>query len=419
MPIRVQCPACGDVTHFADNDAGLAVGCLACGRHFRVPVPAPKPAHVPPRIVESSPLFANLASTLPAAASPVCAAQQQQQQQTVPRAARRRPIRPAGSKSRWRTYGLFLALVCGAGVAVVLMIPKRDAKGVTAIAQSATQPSSRPTTSAAPVPTDGRVENLPAGGVVSLVDLPAPLAPRSYTPATAPVGFVGLEGVECKGKILIDSYDSAAGPYDAQTAGDRAPLVSNGSIRLGGEGSRFRCVVHPGPGHRVEMSHSLALPQPAQPLAARVVAPPVRLDPFAHDSANEDLPERYYRNGNLHLTGGRTLALASGVYYLNDVSLDPTSTLRADGPVTLLVSGTLTLQGSIETANNRAAECRFRVTGSRPVTIGNRGTLVLDLYAPQSACDISGDGNVFGAVVARSLRVTGGRRLHFDEAVGK
>src|SRR5436190_17079216 len=47
MPIRVECPRCHDSAYFADNDAGLAVACLACGQHLRIPAVQPKPRPTP------------------------------------------------------------------------------------------------------------------------------------------------------------------------------------------------------------------------------------------------------------------------------------------------------------------------------------------------------------------------------------
>ena len=85
MPIRVECTRCRDVTHFADNDAGLAVACLACGQHLRVPhLPKPQAAVRPIALPdEPPPLFANLKHDPDVIAAPV------QHAQASPRPAKR------------------------------------------------------------------------------------------------------------------------------------------------------------------------------------------------------------------------------------------------------------------------------------------------------------------------------------------
>jgi hypothetical protein len=193
-------------------------------------------------------------------------------------------------------------------------------------------------------------------------------------------------------------------------------LLSNGPITLAGKGE-IRGGVRPGERTPFKPARHVEVTGPTACLAGPLAVPPLRLDPFAHDSANAALPADAYRKGNLSVAGGRTIVLPAGVYYLNDVTVDAGGTLRCAGPVTLLVSGRVNLVGKVETHESRPAHCRLRVTGSQPVTIAHHNTLFLDCYAPQSAVDVSGRGDLFGSIVGRTLRVAGDRPLHVDESL--
>jgi hypothetical protein len=239
---------------------------------------------------------------------------------------------------------------------------------------------------------------------------------RHYTPPTAPVGFIGFDRIDLTGHLQIDSYDAATGPYTPDTARAAAPLLSNGPIRLQGEGN-IRGQIHSADALPVKIPKRLQVTGSTDPLPIRLPAPPVTLDPFAQDSANAALPREFYKAGNLTLWGAHQLTLPRGVYYLNDVNIDSPATLRLQGPVTLLISGRLTIAGNIETQSNRPAHCRIRITGDKPVTITQKNTLYLDLYAPQSPIEITGKGDLHGSIVARTLRINGSRPMHFDESL--
>ncbi|MDB5323526.1 MAG: hypothetical protein JWN40_5157 [Phycisphaerales bacterium] len=418
MPIRVECPGCHDVTHFADNDAGLAVACLACGRHLRVPKKsAPVAKTVARTLIDQDPPLA-LPDDRPTAATPV-------QAPTSPR----RPVQPARPKGRWRTYMLLVVLLSCAGTAIALVVKNRASHSITPLAQNngtptttVTPPATQrttlkiaatfPTTSPAPVTVAAATQPLPSSRPA-----PAPAVARHYTPDTAPVGFIGFDRVEITGHIEVDSYDAAIGRVGAGATHAAAPLLSNGPIQLTGDGE-IRGSVRSAGTTPVKASKHLHISGPiSPPLPARVPAPPVTLDPFAHDSANAALPNEFYKNGNLNLYGAHQIAIPAGVYYLNDLNIDSPATLRLQGPVTLLVSGRLSIGGNIDTHDNRPADCRIRVTGDKPVTIANKNTLFLDLYAPQSPIDITGKGHLYGSIVGKTLRITGTRPLHFDESL--
>jgi hypothetical protein len=420
MPIRVECTRCQDVTHFADNDAGLAVACLSCGQHLRVPqMPKERPV-VTPVVVpdEPPPLFANYKHDPDggAVAPPV-------------RQAARRAKRPAAGRSKWRAYGILLAVLGVGAMAVTYEVQRR--RSASAVAQpdprrsapAATQPVQVVVASvkqpAPSKPAPGVIEKAPAvkPALASFETRPQPASTgRPYTPVNAPVGFVGLERLEYTGRLLADSYNAAAGVYGGDNVRSNGRLLSNGEILLAGDGE-LRGFAHPGPGQTLKPSKKVSVTGSTSPLISKLQAPPVRLDPFAHDSANANLPDKFFKNGNLVVYGKHTVAIPAGVYYLNDLAIESSATLHCDGPVTLLVSGQVSLAGTIEPPDNRPANCRIRVTGDRPIAITQKHELFVDLYAPQSVVTVSGKGDVYGSIVARRLHVNGRGALHFDESL--
>jgi len=167
---------------------------------------------------------------------------------------------------------------------------------------------------------------------------------------------VGLERLDIAGPVDVDSYDGAAGAYVRGAARNASVLLSNGPIMLAGAGE-VRGAVRPGERSPLKAPKRVDVAGSTACLAGRLAAPPVKLDPFAHDSANATLPTDLLKNGNLIITPGRKVVLPAGVYYVNDVVIDAGATLRCTGPVTLLVSGRVHVAGAIDTCDSRPAHC--------------------------------------------------------------
>lgn len=436
MPIRVECPHCRKLTYFADNDAGLAVSCLACKAHLRVPAATPAPKAAAPVALpdEPPPLFANTPRHLLAA--PITAETVSKELPTERQAPRQRRLRPASPRSRWRLYAIIVAIPAAVTLAMVLKhrhVPQPQEQvrqdQPTTHPPGATQVAIAPSTRATPKPpVDSQPKNKPAipaappasKPVLASITPAAPLKARdavsSYTPAAAPVGFVGLERIDLAGRTLIDSYSSDVGPYSRAAARANAILLSNGPIGLNADGD-IRAAVHAGVASNGKARKNLTITGSTERLAARLSAPSVELDPFAHDSANSALPGEVFKSGNFFLRSKHPLSLPGGVYYVNDFTVDAAATLRLEGPVTVLASGQVCIYGMIETCEGRPAHLRIRSTGEKPVNIARNNALFLDLYAPQSAIQISGNGDIFGSIVGKTLRINGARNLHFDETL--
>lgn len=433
MPIRVECPRCHKVTYFADNDAGLAVACLDCKTHLKVPIPqaAPKPMTPIVHPDEPPPLFSNTPRHLlvaPPSAQPAAA--------QAPRhhPAKSRPVRPASPRSRWRLYGiLFCVGALGIALAVINKYLQDNSDTRETRNLQSTQPASQPVAATtrpaspiakAPAPATQPIVVAPPPDlkppIVASIS-PAPILPQAappkiYTPAGAPVGLVGVDRIDMGGKTLIDSYNSAVAPYTKESAQPNAAILSNGVIQLNVEG-QIRAAVHSGLATPIKPGKKLTIIGPTDPLTAPLLAPMVELDPLSHDSANANLPVEYVHNGNFNIDGKKSATLPGGVYYVNDLVIVSTATLHLEGPATFLVSGQVSLIGKIETHDQRPGNCRIRLTSDKPVTITHTNNLYVDLYAPQSPIRIDGKGDLYGSIVGRTLTVNGNRNFHFDESL--
>src|SRR5438105_5994624 len=162
MPIRVECPRCHDTAYFADNDSGLAVACLACGQHLRVPAIPPKPRPMPmPQPIEAAERPLRLPPTPQSPSAPAAPVNVPPEARTVSAPVRRPAtraaahVRPAPAKGKWRIYTLlFGLLITGTLGGLVVAWFINLSKSATAplarneIAASSSPPASRATVAA-------------------------------------------------------------------------------------------------------------------------------------------------------------------------------------------------------------------------------------------------------------------------------
>ncbi|HYE21479.1 MAG TPA: hypothetical protein VEA69_23730, partial [Tepidisphaeraceae bacterium] len=252
---------------------------------------------------------------------------------------------------------------------------------------------------------------------VAVAPAPAPAPAPAATPL--PLGIIGLDAVELHGTVTIDAYDSATDEYDDDKAADTALLASNGPVRLFGE-AKVKGSVRPGPDAPLKLSKKTKVTGSTASIERALVAAPVDVAALAAGATRAaELPEGVLSNGNLTLAGKRAVAIPAGVYDVRDLTIDTRATLRCDGPVTLLVRGRVTVMGAIEAHQNRPKNLVIKVAGPGPVVLATRADVYADLYAPQSSLDVSGKGDFFGRLTARTVKVSGRWGFHVDQSLGK
>lgn len=124
---------------------------------------------------------------------------------------------------------------------------------------------------------------------------------------------------------------------------------------------------------------------------------------------------------NVNVTAGATLTLKAGTYFINSLKLTGNSkVVVASGPVILNFAGVD--QGiPADFAGGAIINTTF-IPGNFRVLYAGTGTLKLTggtttsaaVYAPNADAEISGGAHYFGAVVAETIKLTGGVKMHVD-----
>jgi hypothetical protein len=110
--------------------------------------------------------------------------------------------------------------------------------------------------------------------------------------------------------------------------------------------------------------------------------------------------------------------MPGGPYYFRDMLLNGGAILNITGDVTIYVTRDLTFNGGsyVNNLTAKAESLTIMMTGGvANITFGSPFYGVL--YAPDTDVTISGDADVYGAVVANNLRVTGNALGHYDESL--
>jgi hypothetical protein len=124
--------------------------------------------------------------------------------------------------------------------------------------------------------------------------------------------------------------------------------------------------------------------------------------------------------GNLTVSGGGTATLASGNYCFNNVTVSGGSTLVISGTVMINVTGKFVDSGG-SLQNPSLIPFNLQVassyTGSNGVTVSGTSATYMTIYAPGTGVTISGGGPLYGALVGKTLTVSGNSFVHEDLAL--
>jgi Flp pilus assembly protein TadG len=215
-------------------------------------------------------------------------------------------------------------------------------------------------------------------------------------------GIVGIDGITMKGGDHIDSYDSSKGSYGSQTPGANDVVASNGPISMNGSSS-INGDVYFDPADPVPTGNFSGT---AYPLEQPLSYPPATL------------PATYTNHGIINLGGGSALTLAAGNHVCSRLSMSGSAILNVTGAVKLYVTGDFSMDGNsqIALAGNLPANLEIYVVGSGAVNLG-KNNLYAVVYAPQSVVTMSGNCDLFGSIVAKSILMNGNNTIHYDESL--
>ncbi len=129
------------------------------------------------------------------------------------------------------------------------------------------------------------------------------------------------------------------------------------------------------------------------------------------------------------VTGGSTVTLSStggalgnGTYCYRNLTVQGNATLKADGNVTVYLTGELTAQGnSTIGVVNDPTKMLFKMSSSAEATLEQTITgsnmFYGAIYGPKATVHVTGNAEIFGSIIAKAVNLGGSAWIHYDEAL--
>jgi hypothetical protein len=257
-------------------------------------------------------------------------------------------------------------------------------------------------------------------------------------------GMLSQSSITVSGGGTTDSFDSRLGTYASQaTKSDRfgtyasasGPVGTNGTILL--QSAEVRGDSNAGPGYTTTLQGIANVTGATTSLTAAVVIPDTPLATFSAAAIVNDNGSWSTTGGTaynsvtktLTVAGGNTLTLTKSTYFFTKIILSGNSKLKvASGPVRLYVTDQVDFSGG-QIVNATQSPVNLQIfqqpyalpTGYTPsvktATLSGGSSSAFVFYGPSTPVTLSGNGDIFGAVVAKNITSSGGSRLHYDRAV--
>ena len=239
--------------------------------------------------------------------------------------------------------------------------------------------------------------------------------------------FVGIDWLSVPGSPQTDSYNSEEGPYDWHSARDRGSICSDGPINVDGA-AIIRGDARAGKGHSVSITGGATVTRSIGSRRKPLEMPPVDTSEAALENDNDQIPlipqghswiSPVDADGNFLLDGNKVIDLPSGTYYFNNFTVTGQAQFSVSGPTTIYITGNLERSGGAVVANptNTPANLKFLMSGGT-ANVTSTNDLYGLIYAPNTAVTIDGNSDFFGAVVGKTLTITGSGAAHYDESLG-
>ncbi len=184
---------------------------------------------------------------------------------------------------------------------------------------------------------------------------------------------------------------------DSRIDGD---AVSGGEVKLSGDSVVTGAVVEDAP--QVVLDEVAALVAAYESRVAN------------HPHLVTDQGEEALDGTELVVSGGDSLVLPAGDYYLTKLVLSGGSTLRLEGDVRVFMPhGKADLSGgSLANQPGHAASLLVVVAAKGEVKLSGGSNFHGAAYVPHGKVEVSGAGDFYGAATARELKLSGGSEIH-------
>lgn len=255
------------------------------------------------------------------------------------------------------------------------------------------------------------------------------------------------------GNLWTNSYDSAVSVNpnwfndDDGDVGSNAGLSLRGNSHIGGDANVFSAIGDPrvvaSGGSNVTVSGYINVNGSAtnfpsvdpSHIKQYLTNAPIKLPPVpSAPSTAADLGSYMNLSGNdelsisarqARLPDGTVIATSGGNYIVNSISFAGNSRVNVDpsyGPVNVYVQGAgssagLSLTGNGVTGIVKPADFRIWYGGTGPTKLAGNGSFRGVIYAPNSDFTQTGNGTLYGAVIANSISFGGNAVFHYDVAL--
>jgi hypothetical protein len=228
-------------------------------------------------------------------------------------------------------------------------------------------------------------------------------------------GLVGLDSIYFGGNATA-SYYSTTG-----ATGTQGNIASNGSITINGSSSVGGDAYY-GPGGGV---YGGSVSGTKTMLDSPLSYPNGDASPYGpSNNDNNVIPNTAMSGSSFNLGNNKHITLPGGNYYFNNFSTNGNASVTFTGPATIYCYGTFDMQGTTNTAGSIPGSLNIVMvpnpwSGLAPgsLTIGSNVNLYATIYAPQSAISLSGNGDMYGSVLGKSVSVTGSASVFYDMAL--
>jgi hypothetical protein len=251
------------------------------------------------------------------------------------------------------------------------------------------------------------------------------------------MAIFGKESVGLSGNVLVDSYDSTPpGTYASTHVSSGGNIGANGcaspkAVTISGSVSLYGNVSI-GSGCAVASGYSQSgsptvtgtkTAQTSNRVLTSVTVPTVGTNQgnksvSSHGTLALATNQTY---GNINASGGSHVVLNAGTYVVNSISLSGNSDLQlASTPVLIYVKTSMDITGgTVTNPTLRAPNLVFMVANTATSVKVSGGTeSSFAVYAPDTNVQISGNADIFGAIVGKQVSNSGTPKIHYDKALG-
>jgi Flp pilus assembly protein TadG len=245
--------------------------------------------------------------------------------------------------------------------------------------------------------------------------------------------LVGIDWVKVDGTPGSDSYDSVDGPYDPATANPHGSVCSDGDITVSGGAvvSGDATAGNDLATDEVTLNGGGTVEGTIGNRIKPLDMPPVDATPYATNNNNANLPlvlrssdngsqwkSPVDKQGDFVLNAGDVVQMPPGNYYFRNMRINAGATLMITGNTNIFVTGDYTLAGGAYLINTTmlASNLEFYMTGGT-ANITSDTTFYGVVYAPNTNVTVNASGDFYGAIVGKTLSVSGAGLGHYDESL--